>query len=312
MLPISRFWKGKLLNLLTLCISKIYYWVLQLLNDMKKRKISKISRLSKKKRFKTVVITFMLLAGSLLFTIFHYGFDPSLLSKLSFYINLANPYVRIVRVPEGLRKEEIAEVMADKLGWDEKEKNQFVNIHLAMNSRNQEGRYFPETYIIGKDETPSAVSAMMFEEFSKQADKIKREKSKDIINEDAIITIASIIQRESSGKEDMKLISGIIWNRIFNGMKLQMDATLQYAKGSEEDGWWGQVSSADKKIDSSYNTYLHNGFPPGAIANPGLAAMEAAYNPQKTDCIFYVHDKNRKIHCSKTYEEHKKNIAKYY
>lgn len=286
--------------------------MLQLLYDMKKRKISKISRFSKKKRFKTVFITFVLLAGGLFYTVIHYGFDPALLTKLSFYANLANPYVRIVRVEEGLRKEEIAEVMADKLGWGEKEKDQFVNIHLAMNSPNQEGRYFPETYMIGKDETPSAVSAMMFEEFSKQADKIKREKSKDIINEDAIITIASIIQRESNGKEDMKLISGIIWNRIFNGMKLQMDATLQYAKGSEEDGWWGQVKSEDKKIDSDYNTYLHNGFPPGAIANPGLAAMEAAYNPQKTDCIFYVHDKNSKIHCSKTYEEHKKNIDKYY
>ena len=110
----------------------------------------------------------------------------------------------------------------------------------------------------------------------------------------------------------MKLISGIIWNRIFSGMKLQIDATLQYAKGSEEDGWWEKVNPKDKNIDSPYNTYLHKELPPSPIANPGLAAIEAAYNPQKTSCLFYMHDKNRIIHCAKTYEEHKKNIQKYY
>lgn len=266
-------------------------------------------------KLKLIFAGFILLAGALFYTILHYGFDPALLAKLSFYENLANPYVRIVKVQEGLRKEEIAEIMANKLDWSEKEKNDFVNIHLALKSTNLEGRYFPKTYLIDKDEDPSQVTATMFEEFSKQTDKItkfKSDKSKQIMNEDTAIKIASIIQREAGGKKDMKLISGIIWNRIFSGMKLQIDATLQYAKGSEEDGWWEQVTSEDKKINSSYNTYLHEGLPPGAIANPGLDAMEAAYNPAKTDCLFYLHDKNRQIHCTKTYEEHKKNIEKYY
>jgi UPF0755 protein len=110
----------------------------------------------------------------------------------------------------------------------------------------------------------------------------------------------------------MKLISGIIWNRIFKGMKLQMDATLQYAKGSEETGWWPQVNPQDKNIDSPYNTYMYTELPPSPIASPGLAAIEAAYNPQKTNCLFYLHDKKGVIHCSATYEGHKKNIAKYY
>lgn len=285
---------------------------------MKKRNISRKSKLARHARKIKILITlFILLAGSLFYIIFHYGFDPSLLTRLSFYANLANPYVRIVRVPEGLRKEEIAEVMADKLGWNEQEKEEFINAHLALNTTNLEGRYFPKTYMISKYQSPSDVGAAMLEEFNKQTEKILKPKenkqgnSANILNEDAIITIASIIQRESNGK-DMKLISGIIWNRIFSGMKLQMDATLQYAKGSEESGWWGRVSPADKKIESDYNTYMYTGFPPGAIANPGLAAIDAAYNPQKTDCLFYLHDKNRQIHCTKTYEEHKKNIARYY
>lgn len=282
---------------------------------MKKRKKARKSKFFLSGKLKLLLLFFILVAGGLFYLVFHFGFDPALLTKLSFYENLANPSIRIIKVEAGLRKEEIAEMVAEKLGWDEREKQNFVNIHLALNTPNLEGRYFPKTYMIHKDETPSEVSATMFQEFSKQTAKIlkpKTSKAKQIINEDAVITIASIIQRESNGKNDMKLISGIIWNRIWSGMKLQMDATLQYAKGSEEDGWWEPVSPADKKIKSAYNTYLHKGFPPGAIANPGLSAIEAAYNPQKTDCLFYLHDKKRQIHCAKTYDEHKKNIEKYY
>ena len=250
--------------------------------------------------------------GTVVFLLFYYSMDLTLLTKLSFYLDLANPAVRIVRVQEGLRKEEVAEVMANKLGWNEKAKNDFINAHLALNTTNLEGHYFPQTYLINKDEGPLAVSATMFDEFSKKTENIKQPKSKQIINPETALKIASIIQRESNGKTDMKLISGIIWNRIWSGMKLQIDATVQYAKGNEADGWWEQVNKEDTKIKSAYNTYLFAGLPPGAIANPGIDAIEAAYNPQKTSCLFYLHDKNRKIHCTKTYEEHKKNISRYY
>ena len=216
--------------------------------------------------------------------------------------------MRIVRVQEGLRKEEVAQVLIDKLDWTEKDKEDFIN---NTDDVNVEGHFFPKTYLINKDENPSVVSTTMTDEFDSQLSVVKKPKSKQIVNEDTAIKIASIIQREAGGKSDMALISGIIWNRIFNGMKLQIDATLQYAKGSEEDGWWEEVTSADKKIKSSYNTYLYQGLPPGAISNPGIDAIYAAYNPQKTNCLFYLHDKNRKIHCSKTYEEHKKNIDIY-
>jgi UPF0755 protein len=263
-------------------------------------------------KLKYLIIVFVLLVGTLLGVVYYYGFDPSLLTQLSFYQNLANPSVRIVRVQEGLRKEEIAEVLLNKLDWGEAQKNDFINAHLALNSKNLEGRYFPKTYLINKDENPTVISTTMVDEFSKAIEKIKKPKTAQIMNEDTAIKIASIIQREAAGKNDMKLISGIIWNRIWDGMKLQIDATLQYAKGSEEEGWWRQVNSEDKKIKSSYNTYLYKGLPPGAIANPGLDAISAAFNPQKTNCMFYLHDKNRNIHCAVTYEEHKKNIQRYY
>lgn len=254
---------------------------------------------------KYIIILPVLFALIISSIVFYYKFDPSLLAELSFYANLANPSMRIVRVEEGLRKEEVAQILEDKLDWDEKDRIDFLK------SAKVEGHYFPKTYLIYKDEEPSVVSATMLDEFSTQVSKVKKPKSKQIVNEDTAIKIASIIQREAGGKSDMALISGIIWNRIFNGMKLQVDATLQYAKGNEEDGWWGEVNPEDKKIKSSFNTYLHEGLPPGAIANPGIAAINAAYNPKKTSCLFYLHDKKRRIHCAKTYEEHKKNIEIY-
>lgn len=251
-------------------------------------------------------------AASLTGLVYYYHIDPQLLTTLSFYENLANPYVRIVRVQEGLRKEQIADLMAEKLGWDDEQKLEFINAHLALNSTNLEGHYFPKTYMIPKDADPIGVTATMLHEFSTETSKISKPKKSDVVNQDTVLKIASIIQREAAGKSDMKLISGIIWNRLFSGMKLQIDATLQYAKGTEENGWWDEVNSDDKNINSSYNTYLHAGLPPSPIANPGLAAIDAAYNPQKTSCLFYLHDKYKRIHCSATYNGHLKNIARYY
>ena len=262
--------------------------------------------------WKTLGILFMCLFAGFIGLVSYYHIDFAELSTLSFYEDLANPSIRIVRVPEGLRKEEIADVMAGKLGWDESEKEKFINIHLALGAENLEGHYFPKTYLLPKDEDSVGVSAAMFHEFSKATEKVAKPASARVLNDETVLTVASIIQREAAGKEDMKLISGIIWNRIFKGMKLQVDATLQYAKGSEEDGWWTDVQPKDKKINSPYNTYLHADVPPSPIANPGVAAISAAYNPQKTSCLFYLHDKNRRIHCSATYEGHMKNIEKYY
>lgn len=261
-------------------------------------------------KWKYTIGMFAIAIGSFLSMMLYYNLDFSLLASLSFYENLANPSVRIVRIQEGLRKEQIADIFGEKLNWSEQEKTQFINAHLALNSTNLEGRYFPKTYLVVKDEDPIGVTGTMLHEFANETQKIKKPKNSNILNQDTAIKIASIIQREA-GRNDQKLISGIIWNRLFKGMKLQIDATLQYAKGSEEEGWWQQVESEDKSIDSSYNTYKYNGLPPTAISNPGLKALDAAYNPQKTDCLYYLHDKYGRIHCSATYEGHKANINRY-
>lgn len=259
----------------------------------------------RRNKYKHILWFPALIVAAFFIAFFYYRFDPEMLKQLSFYASLANPYIRIIRVEEGLRKEEVAEVIAEKLNWGTEDKEEFIQ------SAEVEGHYFPKTYLIYKDEAPKNVSAIMESEFQTQLAKVKKPKTAQVLKEETIVKIASIIQREAAGKNDMALISGIIWNRMFKGMKLQVDATLQYAKGNEEDGWWGEVEPEDKKIKSSYNTYLYEGLPPGAIANPGLNAIAAAYNPQKTKCLFYLHDKRRRIHCAETYEKHRRNIETY-
>ncbi|MFH1565593.1 MAG: endolytic transglycosylase MltG [bacterium] len=110
----------------------------------------------------------------------------------------------------------------------------------------------------------------------------------------------------------MPLIAGILWNRLLKEMKLEIDATVQYARGKTEKGWWTPIKASDiTEIDSPYNTYKYKGLPPHPISNPGINAIEAVLNPIETDCLYYLHDDNREIHCAKTFEEHKANIEKY-
>jgi UPF0755 protein len=264
-------------------------------------------------KWKNVIILVVLAVLAFLAFVFYYGFGWEDLASLSFYINLANPSVSIVKVAPGLRKEEVADVVGDKLGWDDAQKSQFINSPLAIanTDSNGEGYFFPKSYLVLKSDSPQAVGQMMFSEFNKQVSKISKPKTTRIVNEDTAVKIASIIQRESGGKSDMRLISGIIWNRLFAGMKLQMDDTLQYAKGNPDD-WWPAVTPADKSIDSPYNTYLYPALPPSPIDSPGIDAIAAAYNPQTKSCLYYLHDKQGRIHCSATYAGQLENIAKYY
>ena len=242
----------------------------------------------------------------------------NVIDKVSARISLASAYEafdqekKYVGVVEGMRKEEVATLCEKKLSWTKDEAEAFSSGLSCSVKNNDEGYYLPGSYIVDKDSSPRDIKLEMKERF----DEALRQKVEELgadpkrLDLDTVITIASIIQREAAGSRDMNLISGIIWNRLAVGMPLQVDATLQYAKG--KDGkWWPYVLSKDKYIDSPYNTYQNVGLPPTPISNPGVAAIGAALNPDKTDCLFYLHDKYGRIHCSKTYGEHKAYVNKY-
>ena len=131
------------------------------------------------------------------------------------------------------------------------------------------------------------------------------------IKYDTAIKMASIIQREAGGKGDMPMIAGVLWNRLLINMPLEVDATLQYLRGDTGSGSWAPINIAVKKIDSPFNTYMYKGLPPQPISNPGLDAIDAVLHSEDTKCLFYLHDNNRQIHCSETYEGHLENIDTY-
>ncbi|HYC34306.1 MAG TPA: endolytic transglycosylase MltG [Candidatus Paceibacterota bacterium] len=232
------------------------------------------------------------------------------LGHIEFYEALANPTIAYVKVQEGYRKEQIAEILEDRFNWDDKDKTDFF-AYDNLRDRKHEGKYFPDIYLVPKDVSGKEMRGLMSERFDEKLELLKQEAAKKNMNFDSVLTIASIIQREAAGAKDMNLISGIIWNRLYGDMKLQMDATLQYAKGNEENGWWPIVVPDDKAIVSPYNTYQNDGLPPSAISNPGLAAVGAALAPQKTNCLYYFH-KDGQIYCSTTYAEHKRKIDLYF
>lgn len=222
----------------------------------------------------------------------------------------AGPYMKWTIIPEGYRKEQIAEIFANNLGWDRDQIKDFIDATNEV-SDIKEGIFFPDTYLVPVDENPSEVVSRLYTRFNEKFQPYLEETLKQNIKWTTLVKIASIVQRESAGKDDINLVAGILWNRLLQNMKLDIDATLQYVKGSSENEWWPVIKSRDKKIDSPYNTYMYEGLPPQPISNPGINAIKAVLYPEKTDCLYYLHDLNKQIHCAETYEEHKANIEEF-
>ena len=216
-----------------------------------------------------------------------------------------------ILIPPGLRKEEIAELLASNLGWTKTQKNNWINIYTRMKYDFVEGVYFPDTYLIPKNETPLKVANRLISNFNEKFASYLLQFKKQNIQWTKGLTMASIVQREAANAADMPLIAGILFNRLNQKIPLSVDATLQYIRGNKGQGWWAPITVADKKTVSAYNTYKNKGLPPHPISNPGLDAILAVLNPTKTDCMYYLHDKEGNTHCAVTYEEHQVNVAQY-
>lgn len=171
-----------------------------------------------------------------------------------------------------------------------------------------EGFLFPETYFLPLDITESGLVKILFNEFLKRVynnpeiENNLQSKNKNLLE---IIILASIIQGETTEKDEMPIIAGVYYNRLKKGMKLEADPTVQYII---PDGPKQQLTFQDLKYDSPYNTYRYYGLPPAPINNPGFDAIKAALNPQEHNYYFFVANGKGKHKFSETYEEHLKAI----
>lgn len=211
-----------------------------------------------------------------------------------------------ITIIEGLRKEQIAQILSSNLNVPESE----------FNNISQEGHLFPDTYLIPNDATPAAVINIFTKNFNKRFAEAKAlTPKKNNLTDDEILTLASIVERETIYDEDRLAVAKIFLKRIKEGHRLQTDVTVQYALGyqPQDKTWWKkEISIDDTKVDSPYNTYLVDGLPPGPICNPGIASIKAALAADaNSPYLFFLADKKGKLHFAKNLDEHQRNIDKY-
>ncbi|MFS0554476.1 endolytic transglycosylase MltG [Brevibacillus sp. 179-C9.3 HS] len=225
-------------------------------------------------------------------------------------------------IPEGWNVEQIADHL-DKEGIVEKaaflkEVNEgkfpeypFVAAipEHADRKHRLEGYLFPETYEVDKDATAHDVVSRMLAQFQKEwkpewTEQLKQNK----LTVDEAVNLASIVEREVTVDKERPLVAGVYYNRIRDKWPLQADATVQFILGKQRD----RLTYEDLKVKSPYNTYTNPGLPPGPIANPGRASLEAVVNPAQHDYFFYVTKKDgtSEHYFSKTLQEHEANDKK--
>jgi UPF0755 protein len=209
-----------------------------------------------------------------------------------------------VTLIEGWRIEEMADRLNKELGINNEE---FIKMA-------KEGYMFPDTYLFPKDYTTGQIAQKLMDTFEERYDEALRSKIRNQgLTEDEGVILASIVEREARSNQARTEIASILLKRLNIGMGLNADATLQYILGYQEDekSWWTKyLTNEDKKIDSSYNTYLYKGLPPKPIANPSLSSLQAVANADpNTSYLYYYHDPEGNSYYAKTLEEHSANVV---
>jgi UPF0755 protein len=179
---------------------------------------------------------------------------------------------------------------------------------LEIPGRSAEGYLFPEKYTFVKPVTPEEIVERMVQEFHKNippdAEKRAREAGLSLHQ---VVTIASIIEKETGVEEEKPIVSAVIRRRLALGMPLQMDPTVIYGVKRFD----GTVTRKDLRTAGPYNTYMNRGLPPGPIANPGLAAIAAALDPSKEDYLYFVSRNNGSHTFSRTLPEHNRAVEQF-
>ncbi|MEV0688999.1 endolytic transglycosylase MltG [Streptomyces sp. NPDC050388] len=174
---------------------------------------------------------------------------------------------------------------------------------------NPEGYLFPGTYPLKEGTTPEQLLSLMVDSANKKFNGAPTAAGaqRNAMNVYQAVTIASIVQAESSTKADMGKVARVIFNRLERGMPLQMDSTVDYALGRSAP----RTAEADTKVDSPYNSYTRMGLPPTPIGNPGEDAMRAAITPTPGDWLYFVTVTPGDTRFTADYKEHQGDVAEF-
>ena len=203
-------------------------------------------------------------------------------------------------VPEGANVFDIAKIV-ETAGFGDAET-------VLRLTRGQEGFLFPETYSFPRGATPDQIIRAMRNRF----DAVWKSLNPGSTNQREIVTVASLVEKETSIDEERPIVAAVYWNRVSKGMRMDCDPTVIYA-ALLEGKYRGTIYQSDLERESPYNTYRVTGLPPGPIANPGEASLRAALRPAQSDYLFFVAlpDGSGRHAFSRTMAEHNRAVLEY-
>ena len=179
---------------------------------------------------------------------------------------------------------------------------------VGIEARSLEGYVFPDTYYFTRGLSAEQILARTVQRLhAKLTPEMLARARQRGLDVHRLLTLASIIEREAVVHDERRLISAVFWNRLQLGMPLQADPTVQYAVGKERRA----LTRADLASEDPFNTYTHTGLPPGPIASPGLAAIEAALDPAPVPYLYFVASDDHRHRFSTTVAEHNLAVARY-
>lgn len=216
-----------------------------------------------------------------------------------------------ITIPEGLRKDEIANIIEQefsKISDPQFSSEEFLSLttdstfistlEIPYTVNDLEGYLFPDKYSFSVNANTQDILGILLTNFQRKVG--FTDTYEDLI-------VASMVEREGYTSQDRPMIADIIQRRYREGWLLQIDATLLYPKKD----WKAPITLADKQDDNPYNTYKKQGYPPTPICNPGLAAIKAVREPKTNNYYYYIHDTNGNVHFARTLDEHNQNVQKY-
>lgn len=238
-----------------------------------------------------------------------------------------------ITIKEGWRIEEIADYLEEEGVVNSQEflslartpealspevRTRFTFLQALPPGSSLEGYLFPETYRVAVGSDPEVIITRMLETFDERVTpELRGAAAARGYTLHQVVTIASIIERETPFADERPLVSSVYWNRLEGqcpeaGTYLQADPTVQYAMGRPGEWWWKPPSvEVYKQVQSPYNTYLYPGLPPGPIANPGLSAIQAAVYPKTTRYCFFVARGDGGHVFAVTLAEHERNVRQF-
>lgn len=220
-------------------------------------------------------------------------------------------------IPEGYSIREIAQLLASKQEFGPVVAAQFIKFahdpqfidEMGMKGRlSLEGYLFPDTYVVFNPQDVREIVRPMIQRFKEvYSDDLKLRAKELGMTDHEVITLASIVEKETGKPEERPLISSVFHNRLKKGMVLATDPTVIYGIPNFD----GNLRRKDLETPGPYNTYINAGLPPGPIANPGEASINAALYPKKTNYYFFVSKNDGSHHFSQTMGEHSRAVQHY-